>query len=78
MACVQMFLYQPGFKKMNNKQRLAFYENKPDLLPKNLLEGLDRKHMMNFALDWSVLRPAIELAIADIRSGNHTFHFLRT
>ena len=72
---VQVFINQPKFQKLFMEEKLAFYENRLEHLPLPL-QHLDRKQNMNFYLDWSVLKPALERGIGEIRSGNHTFHLL--
>ena len=66
LCTCQAFIYQEKWKQLTAEERLSFYENGE--LPPGKLDELFRRNHMNFNLDWKLLWPALEKAMAAIRS----------
>ena len=67
---VQRFIRQEKWAHLTDEEKLTFFLDGD--LPTEKLDGLERFLNSNFHIDWEVLRPAIEHAIHEIRSGKHT------
>lgn len=71
--CMQYFVFQDGFKRLTQEERMTFYQSGPETSRLNALEkkiqGVNRFQHSNFYIEWPILKQAIAKAIAAIRSG---------
>ena len=63
---VQRYIFQPGYSSLSAEERQALLEQ--GRCPTTVrLQGCDDLHM-NFAIDWNLLRPALQLAFDDMQA----------
>ncbi len=72
-ANLQRYIYQSDYNALTSEEKLALLEK--GVCPHTPLHGCTDM-VMNYAVDWSLLQPAIRLAMAQMHHQQYGIHIL--
>ena len=72
-ANLQRYIYQSDYNALTSEEKLALLEK--GVCPQTPLHGCTDM-VMNYAVDWSLLQPAIRLAMAQMHHQQYGIHIL--
>ena len=74
MCChVQIYIYQSEYIALTSEEKLALLER--GVCPRGPLHGCTDM-VMNYAVDWALLEPAVQLAMSQMHRYQYGIHIL--
>lgn len=73
LLCLQRYIYQSEYRALADEQKLELLEK--GLCPNASLHGCSDM-VMNYAVDWGLLEPAIQLAMTNMHHQQYGIHIL--